>query len=63
VKIFRFHYSTKDSGSGVGLSIVRMITEYHGGRVEFESIEGKGSTFTLTFPKGREDVTENHHHR
>ena len=29
-KIFRFHYSTKDSGSGVGLSIVKMITEYHG---------------------------------
>jgi signal transduction histidine kinase len=62
-KIFRFHYSTKDSGSGVGLSIVKMITEYHGGRVEFDSTEGKGSIFTLRFPKGREDVTENHHHR
>jgi signal transduction histidine kinase len=62
-KIFRFHYSTKDSGSGVGLSIVKMITEYHGGRVEFDSTEGKGSLFTLRFPKGREDVTENHHHR
>jgi signal transduction histidine kinase len=62
-KIFRFHYSTKDTGSGVGLSIVKMITEYHGGRVDFESTEGKGSVFTLKFPKGREDVTENHHHR
>jgi signal transduction histidine kinase len=62
-KIFRFHYSTKDSGSGVGLSIVKMITEYHGGRVEFDSTEGKGSIFTLKFPKGREDGTENHHHR
>jgi signal transduction histidine kinase len=62
-KIFRFHYSTKDSGSGVGLSIVKMITEYHGGRVEFDSTEGQGSIFTLKFPKGREDVTENHHHR
>jgi signal transduction histidine kinase len=62
-KIFRFHYSTKDSGSGVGLSIVRMITEYHGGRVEFDSTAGKGSLFTLRFPKGREDGTENHHHR
>jgi signal transduction histidine kinase len=62
-KIFRFHYSTKDSGSGVGLSIVKMITEYHGGRVEFESTEGKGSLFTLRLPKGREDGTENHHHR
>jgi signal transduction histidine kinase len=62
-KIFRFHYSTKDSGSGVGLSVVKMITEYHGGRVEFDSTEGQGSIFTLKFPKGREDVTENHHHR
>ncbi len=61
-KIFRFHYSTKDSGSGVGLSIVKMITEYHGGRVEFESIEGKGSVFTLRFPKGRKDGTKDHHH-
>jgi signal transduction histidine kinase len=61
-KIFRFHYSTKDSGSGVGLSIVKMVTEYHGGRVEFDSTEGKGSIFTLRFPKGREDGTENHHH-
>jgi signal transduction histidine kinase len=62
-KIFRFHYSTKDSGSGVGLSIVKMITEYHGGRVDFDSTEGEGSLFTLRFPKGREDVTENHHRR
>jgi signal transduction histidine kinase len=62
-KIFRFHYSTKDSGSGVGLSIVKMVTEYHGGRVEFDSTEGQGSLFTLRFPKGREDGTENHHHR
>jgi signal transduction histidine kinase len=62
-KIFRFHYSTKDSGSGVGLSIVKMITEYHGGRVEFDSTAGHGSLFTLRFPRGREDGTENHHHR
>jgi len=61
-KIFRFHYSTKDSGSGVGLSIVKMITEFHGGRVEFESTEGRGSLFILRFPKGREYDTEDHHH-
>jgi two-component system, NtrC family, nitrogen regulation sensor histidine kinase NtrY len=61
-KIFRFHYSTKDSGSGIGLSIVKMVTEYHGGRVEFDSTEGKGSLFTLRFPKGRKDGSENHHH-
>jgi signal transduction histidine kinase len=62
-KIFRFHYSTKDSGSGIGLSIVKMVTEYHGGRVEFDSTEGKGSLFTLKFPKGRKDGPKNHYHR
>lgn len=62
MKIFRFHYSTKDSGSGVGLSIVKMITEYHGGQVEFESTEGRGSIFTLRFPKGRRDGPKDHHH-
>jgi signal transduction histidine kinase len=61
-KIFRFHYSTKDNGSGVGLSIVKMITEYHGGRVEFDSTEGKGSVFTLRFPKGRRDGPKDHYH-
>jgi signal transduction histidine kinase len=60
-KIFRFHYSTKDSGSGVGLSIVKMITEFHGGRVEFASTEGEGSRFLLRFPKGREYDPKNHH--
>lgn len=61
-KIFRFHYSTKDSGGGVGLSIVKMITEFHGGRVEFESTEGQGSRFILRFPKGRHHDTEDRHH-
>jgi two-component system, OmpR family, sensor histidine kinase SenX3 len=42
--------SRDTGGTGLGLSIVRNIVMQHGGQVNVESIEGKGSTFRLTFP-------------
>jgi two-component system phosphate regulon sensor histidine kinase PhoR len=38
-------------GTGLGLSIVKHIVEAHKGRVEARSELGRGSTFTMTFPK------------
>ncbi len=38
------------SGNGLGLALVKQIMERHGGSATAESILGKGSTFTLTFP-------------
>jgi signal transduction histidine kinase len=38
-------------GSGLGLPIVRGLVEAHGGRVTVESHEGKGSRFTVLFPR------------
>ena len=38
------------SGSGLGLFITKEIVERHGGRLEVESAEGKGSTFTVHLP-------------
>ena len=38
-------------GTGLGLSIVRHIVEAHKGTVEAQSELGRGSTFTITFPK------------
>jgi two-component system, OmpR family, phosphate regulon sensor histidine kinase PhoR len=37
-------------GFGLGLAYVRKIVEEHGGTVSLESEEGKGTTFTMTFP-------------
>jgi signal transduction histidine kinase len=61
-KIFEKFYRTGDplvhntKGSGLGLSLVRHITDAHGGSVDVYSTPGKGSRFTLTLPlngKGR----------
>lgn len=38
------------SGMGIGLYVVKEIVELHGGNITVESVEGQGSTFTVSFP-------------
>lgn len=42
--------STRQEGSGLGLTIVSAIAAAHGGRVTLESVEGTGSVFTMEIP-------------
>ncbi|MCW8889726.1 MAG: ATP-binding protein [Sedimenticola sp.] len=43
------------SGTGLGLTLVKRMTQLHGGDVRVESQEGKGSRFTVSLPWSRED--------
>ena len=43
-------FTTKAKGMGLGLSICRRIVEAHNGKIVVSSAEGKGTTFTVTFP-------------
>ncbi|TQV89364.1 sensor histidine kinase [Aliikangiella coralliicola] len=48
-RIFVPFYSTKKSGSGIGLSLSRLIMQLHNGTIGVKSELGKGSCFTLLF--------------
>jgi signal transduction histidine kinase/HAMP domain-containing protein len=50
-RIFEPFFTTKkDKGTGLGLSISYRIIQDHGGRIDVESREGEGSTFTVRLP-------------
>ena len=48
--------SRKLGGTGLGLSIVHSIIEKHHGEIKVSSVEGVGTTFTITFLTSDEDA-------
>lgn len=50
-RIFDLYFTTKDHGTGIGLSMVYRIIQMHDGEVEVESTPGRGTTFRLLLPK------------
>jgi PAS domain S-box-containing protein len=49
-KIFELYFTTKKTGSGIGLAQTYQIMQWHYGSVDFETEEGKGTTFRLRLP-------------
>jgi len=49
-RVFEPYFTTKPSGSGLGLLIVRRIVREHGGELSIESNEGEGLTLTIRLP-------------
>ena len=50
-RYFAVQQTRKKIGSGLGLSICKMITRLHGGAIRVESIVGQGTDFYVSFPK------------
>jgi signal transduction histidine kinase len=49
-RIFMPNFSTKFTGSGIGLAVARRAVEHAGGKIWFESEENKGATFFIELP-------------
>ncbi|MBI5166543.1 MAG: hypothetical protein HY998_02215 [candidate division NC10 bacterium] len=51
-RVFDPFYTTKDHGTGLGLTIARQIIHDHGGTLTCQSVPGQGATFIISIPKG-----------
>jgi two-component system nitrogen regulation sensor histidine kinase NtrY len=53
-KIFVPYFTTKSTGTGLGLAMVRQIVENHRGTIDFESTENVGTTIIINLPQAGE---------
>jgi signal transduction histidine kinase/ligand-binding sensor domain-containing protein/DNA-binding response OmpR family regulator len=65
-KVFERFYQISDSknttnvntGTGIGLALVKNMIELHHGKIKLESVPGKSTTFTILLPKNREEYSD-----
>jgi signal transduction histidine kinase len=50
-RIFDLYFTTKEGGSGIGLSMVYRTVQMHDGEIEVQSTPGKGTTFRILLPR------------
>ena len=50
-RIFDPYFSTKETGTGLGLAIAARLVEKHGGRLEYQTRPGRGTTFSVVLPR------------
>jgi signal transduction histidine kinase len=50
-KIFDLYYTTKEHGTGIGLSMVYRIVQMHDGELEVQSTPGSGTMFRMLLPR------------
>jgi signal transduction histidine kinase len=50
-EIFNLYFTTKERGTGIGLSMVYRIIQMHDGEVEVQSTPGRGTTFSVLLPR------------
>jgi signal transduction histidine kinase len=55
-KIFNLYFTTKSGGSGIGLPMTYRVVQLHNGSMDFDSVEGQGTTFRLRFPLSEQPV-------
>ncbi len=49
-RLFTPLFTTKSKGQGFGLAVVKRLVEVQGGKISFQSIQGKGTIFTIQLP-------------
>lgn len=61
IKVYDPYFTTKDSGTGLGLSTTHSIISKHGGHIDITSEVGQGTTVTILLPSAAEEQVDDVH--